>query len=181
MKPNKEQHTIPKPAAPINKTDFYKNFRDPFPFNDSQHRTKIEAIEHLADLMNAWIKSSPEIVVFKEFLSIQDLLQPTFKAYLKRSPKLELAYNRAIQTIGVNREKLALFKHIDTPTMKHMQGRYDPEWRQRELELLEDKLKVTAAYNKAPSFVVVPSVGEFKKEIKESKENVSGETNTSSR
>ena len=108
-------------------TDFSKSFRADF-FTYRKTPISNAALERLAELMIEWALSSPDNVVFKEFLVLQRIQYKQLSDWMKRCEKLRNAKDFTLMVLGVNREKGAIFKKMDGGVVRQLQHRYDPEW-----------------------------------------------------
>lgn len=160
------QPSIKKTFKQSKTIDFTKNFRDQFLCRGARGY-RVEALDHLADLMLAWAKSSPTRLVFNEFLNLQDTHASSLPSWKERSKKLNEACRKTLQILGANREKLALLKKIDYSTMRHMQGRYDPAWKQEEIKRVKLRAQLKDNNSKSPTFVVYPSYEDMERDLNE--------------
>lgn len=130
-----------------------------------------QTLEDMAVELLNWAKDTKDVVSLYEFFILKGIAKQTFSNFVKRCPKLKKAKDFAIMIFGMRREKGALLKNLDFNTMKHMQGRYDPEWKEREEYFLDQKKQVADKQQSSSTInCSMPSVDQFQKESDERRE-----------
>jgi len=136
--------------------NYKRNFRSFFP----THSKKVEDREYnkLAELINEWLIAEPEAINFTTFLNHQRILQESMFQYLKFSPILSETYKIAIQILGSRREVRSFDKNPDGTAFKHLQGTYDPIWKDQEKYFNDMKKEIAAkaveGYQKVGELIV---------------------------
>lgn len=152
----KKQSKVPGPTTTANFRFDYLTLKT-IPFNDA-------TLESLAFRMLDWAKNTEEVVLNK-FLFKEGLDWSTLKDFMDRCPKLAKAKDYTKLILGARREEKTLYKDFDAGTMKHMQGVYDPEWREEQVFQAKLKTDMLKAQNKASTEDMLEVVKEITKTV----------------
>ena len=110
----------------------------------------------------------PDVLTFNSVLARCRIDRKSYSLYARNHPILVKAKEFAYFRIGINREEAALRKQIDIPTMKHMQGTYDPQWKEQEQYFNDLKKDIVATEAERATFVLMDSFkGKVKKQEKD--------------
>ena len=142
MKKKVAQPNIPKSISHNQTKPWEVDFRESIPYNAKHSPFTNQTLEHLADLMLLWVKSSDRLIALNKFLNIQSIYHSNLLEWAERCPKLKDAYLLTTQILGTNREEITFFKEGDQKTMAFMQGTYDPRWKAQEKYFNELKAEV---------------------------------------
>lgn len=106
-----------------------------------QKPVSLAFLENLAAEMVNWVNSKSEKLVFTQFLAEKGMSYSIFRQWKERCPKLVVAHEYVLETLGAIRESGALKRKLDSAMVLKSMPVYSYDWAQLEKERDERKAK----------------------------------------
>jgi len=159
----KSQNSIAKSAKLKPESDLkdWKYYSDYY----SQKFVPEPCLERLAEKILRIINENKEIKTFNKVLALCGTNPWTLTRFMKRSEKLKEAKKKALFILGARREEMALEKKLEVSVFRHMQGRYDKDWKDQEEYFNELKQKIASKAKDGEKEMMLDAIKEIMKPV----------------